>query len=123
MIGTMFVASHVGAGRQTSAASGSRPRSRPTWTRRELLAGGSGALGVLLAACGGAAPGSTTPTGAGPAAEAGELEWSQWGSNADFAIAQAQVDAYNATQPKVRVKANLLTGNYLEKLQAMVSAG
>ena len=38
-------------------------------------------------------------------------------------ITRAAADAYNATQPKVRVKANLLTGNYLEKLQAMVSAG
>jgi multiple sugar transport system substrate-binding protein len=101
-----------------------RPRARSVWTRRAALASTGGALGVLVAACGGATPGPPAASGSAPAAaEGGEVEWSQWGSNADFAIAQAQVDAYNATQPRVRVTANLLTGNYLEKLQAMVSAG
>ena len=95
---------------------------RITQTRRALLCAGGGAGGAaLLAGCG-----SGTPAGSAtnPAtSETGEVEWSQWGSNADFAITQAQVDAYNATRPKVAVKANLITGTYLEKLQSMVSAG
>ncbi len=101
-------------------------RSRHTrHTRRTVLAVGAalggGTLTTLLAACAGAGP-AAAPERA-QTAESGEVEWSQWGSNADYAIAQAQVDAFNATSPKIRVRANLLTGNYLEKLQAIVSAG
>lgn len=90
-------------------------------SRRKAIGGTATMAGVFAAACAGAA--GPAPSAPGGETEAGEVEWSQWGSNADFAIAQAQVDAYNATRPKLPLRANLLTGNYLEKLRAMVSGG
>src|SRR5687767_2642687 len=99
-------------------------------SRRACLAGGAGAAAALLAACGGAVPGSTT--GAAQIKDPVTIEFAHRWEGVREPLIQQQIDSFRPLQPNIKINAqqlycsggeNCLGGIDLGKITAQIAAG
>ncbi|MGH2350511.1 MAG: extracellular solute-binding protein [Chloroflexota bacterium] len=112
---------------------------RPDWdrlsSRRRVLRSGVGGVtaGVVLAGCGGSAGEGTTGAGSGAATSAGGaagrvpqgtvLTYLSNHNQSEGEVIKASMDRFGEQFPGARVEFQVVDGNALQKLQAMLAAG